>query len=372
MEGKGSRPGRGLSSGPFASSPIRDLELPKGVVDFVVKRGTSASRSICALPLEGDASDRCYFRLFPEGGGEGDADSYVLMKLARPWEPKAGRREPPFVNIARHLREKGIPVPRILVDASKQGFVLLEDVGRATLEQTLGKDCAGARRRRYEHAIELLVRMQSEASRPSRRPCVALTYSFDPETFLQELRFFREHALEGLWGCRMSAGERAGLEVHFRKLCEEISRYPRVFTHRDYHARNLMVQADRLTMLDFQDARLGPVTYDLASLLRDSYVSLTFDEQEALIATYRALARRAGLAWRDEAAFRRAFLRTALQRNLKAIGTFAYQAVVKGVDRYLPYIPNTVNSIRSVFDEEAELAPFRQALQPFVEGLGGA
>jgi aminoglycoside/choline kinase family phosphotransferase len=130
-----------------------------------------------------------------------------------------------------------------------------------------------------------------------------------------------------------------------------------------------MVQADRLILLDFQDARLGPITYDLASLLRDSYVSLAPGEQETLIGHYRQLAEGAGLVCLDPDEFQQAFLRTGLQRNLKAIGTFAFQAVVKGVDRYLPSIPNTVDSVRSVLEKDTELAPFKQALQPYMEGL---
>lgn len=369
MKGRGNQGGKGMRTGPLPPFRIQDSGLPERVLDFLFRRASAVSGRIRTLPLEGDASDRRYFRLVLEASAKGDPGSYVLMKLARPWEPQGGRRELPFVNIARHLREKGIPVPRIFVDASEQGFVLLEDVGSATLEQNLGKASAGARRRRYEQAIELLVRMQSKATRASSRPCVALTYGFDAATFFQELCFFREHALEGLWGRRMSADERTELEGHFRRLCEAIIEYPQVFTHRDYHSRNLMVQSDRLRVLDFQDARLGPITYDLASLLRDSYVSLTCEEQEALIATYRALAQRSGLAVLDEEAFGKAFLRTGLQRNLKAIGTFAYQAVVKGVDRYLAYIPNTVKSVRSALERDPGMAPLRRALQSYVEGL---
>jgi aminoglycoside/choline kinase family phosphotransferase len=215
----------------------------------------------------------------------------------------------------------------------------------------------------------MLVQMQSEASRASSRPCYALTYSFDTETFFRELCFFREHALEGLWGHSISVEKRTEIEEHFHGLCAEIVEYPQVFTHRDYHSRNLMVQDDRLTVLDFQDARIGPITYDLASLLRDSYVCLAAEEQEALIVHYRDLAQREGLACPAAEEFQRAFLRTGLQRNLKAIGTFAYQAVVKGVDRYLAYIPNTVSSARLAFSQDPDLAPLRRALQPFVDGL---
>jgi aminoglycoside/choline kinase family phosphotransferase len=369
MEEKGKRLGKGPISEESSPPRLEAACLPEVVVDFLIEKGSSGSRGIRTLALEGDASDRSYFRLILEGSGEGERDSYVIMKLDRPWAPEGGQEELPFVNIARHLSEKGIPVPRVFVDASEEGFVLLEDVGRVTLERHLEKKPSRERRRRYEFAIEMLVRMQSEVSRVSNRPCYALTYAFDPETFFQELCFFREHALEGLWGHSISTDDRTELEEHFRRLCEEINEYPQVFTHRDYHSRNLMVQADRLVVLDFQDARLGPITYDLASLLRDSYVCLSMEEQAALIATYRELAQRVELACLDTETFQRAFSRTGLQRNLKAIGTFAYQAVVKGVDRYLPSIPNTVNSTRLAFESDPGLAAFKQILKNYVEGL---
>jgi aminoglycoside/choline kinase family phosphotransferase len=353
----------------MSTTSIQVSELPDPVVDYLAKKAALGSRRFRALALTGDASDRSYFRLALEGSGKGDPQTFVIMKLADPWEPTGDRQELPFVNIARHLKEKGIPVPEVFVDASEQGFVLLEDVGSLTLEEILKGESADQRMKRYECAIEVLVRMQSEASMASHGPCYALTYAFHAETFVQELRFFREHAIEGLWGHSMSAGDREELETRFRGLCEEISQYPQVFTHRDYHSRNLMIRGDRLTVLDFQDARLGPITYDLVSLLRDSYVSLTTEEQATLMETYRELARRAGLACPAEVEFQQAFVRTGLQRNLKAIGTFAYQAVVKGVDRYLPYIPNTVNSVKLALERDGELAHFGQILQPYVEGL---
>ncbi len=358
-----------MTSRASGAARLRALGLPEGLIDFLIRQGPSGASHVRAVPLEGDASDRKYVRLIVKGRGGGDQGSYVLMQLSNPWVPKGSRRELPFVNVARHLREKGIPVPRVFFDASEEGFVLLEDVGDVTLESHLEKESLRERRRRYESAVEILVRMQSAATTASSRPCYALSYSFDAETFFRELCFFREHALEGLWGHVLSTDGRTELEEHFQRLCTEIAEYPKVFTHRDYHARNLMVHADRLTLLDFQDARLGPITYDLASLLRDSYVCLAPEEQEALIGHYRELAQRAGLACPDPDEFQRAFLRTGLQRNLKAIGTFAYQAVVKGLDRYLPSIPNTVDSVRSALEKDVELAPFRRVLEAFLDGL---
>ncbi len=358
-----------MTSKASSAARLRALGLPDPVVDFLLRHEAAAEGPIRARPLEGDASDRSYLRMILEASGERERGSYVLMQLSSPWTPQGSKRELPFVNIARHLKEKGIPVPEVFVDASEEGFVLLEDVGSLTLETCLEKEPPAEKRGLYEQAIQILVRMQSEGSRASSRPCQALTYSFDTRTFFRELCFFREHALEGLWGGVISKIAGKELDEHFRKLCDEVAAYPKVFTHRDYHSRNLMVQGDGLTVLDFQDARLGPITYDLSSLLRDSYVCLTAEEQQSLIATYRELAGQAGLALPGPDDFERAFIRTGLQRNLKAIGTFAYQAVVKGTDRYLASIPNTLNSVRIAFEQDAELSPFRRTLEAFVEGL---
>ena len=171
----------------MSTMPFQDSELPDPVVDYLLKKATSGSRRFRTLALAGDASDRSYFRLSLEGSTKSDPDTFVIMRLADPWEPKGDRQELPFVNIARHLREKGIPVPEVFVDASEKGFVLLEDVGSRTLEDILKSESPDQRKRRYECAIEVLVRMQHEASKPSRGPCYALTYAFDTETFFQEV-----------------------------------------------------------------------------------------------------------------------------------------------------------------------------------------
>jgi N-acetylmuramate 1-kinase len=342
--------------------------LPEEVARFLSGAMPRGLKGLRFMRLQGDASDRSYLRLSSDPPGEPGRVSFVLMQLARPWSPEYGREEIPFVNIARHLSEKRIPVPRVWLDASRQGAVLLEDVGDSTLEMHL-RECSGEERTRcYLEALEVLVRMQKEASRPSRLPCYALSYAFDTRTFFRELCFFREHAVEGLWKRKISPAARRALDRHFWDLCQEVASYPQTFTHRDYHARNLMVQDSRLRVLDFQDARLGPWTYDLASLLRDSYVHLEPEEEEFLRGRYTDSARAAGLRLPGPGEFGRAFRRTAIQRNLKAIGTFAYQTVVRGADGYLASIPNTLRSLRRAFGEEPELDPLCRLLRDLVEG----
>lgn len=318
--------------------------------------------------LKGDASDRRYIRV-NSASSKGVRGTFVLMQLAEPWAPQEGREELPFVNIARHLAEKGVPVPTVFLDASRKGFVLLEDVGDATLEMHLQACSPEERRRCYLEAVEILVKMQREASRPSSLPCYALDYAFDAETFFRELRFFVEYALESLWKQRISPFARVELEARFMELCEELARYPQTFTHRDYHARNFMVRDSGLTVLDFQDARMGPVTYDLVSLLRDSYVHLDPGEQQALITHYREMCSSEGTLLPGPDEFNKAFRRTAVQRNLKAMGTFAYQAVAKGNETYLVSMRNTMRSLRMALEADPGLTPLHKVLKSYMEGL---
>ena len=116
--------------------------------------------------------------------------------------------------------------------------------------------------------------------------CRAFQLAFDEEKLMQEMDFFMVHFVRGLCGIKPSASALAALNRFFTKICAILAGEPRIFTHRDYHARNLILQRDRLVMIDFQDARMGPAQYDLASLLRDSYVTLPEDLVDDLVDYY--------------------------------------------------------------------------------------
>lgn len=358
--------GRPSSDGP--DSGAGSLDEIRAFLKQALPASWMGPEQVC--PLEGDASDRRYYRILLRPSASGRASSLVLMKLSAPWSPSAGRQELPFVNIARHLAEKGLPVPAILVDASRDGFLLLEDAGETTMQAYLGSCTAADRRSLYKAAVDLIVDLQQRASEPSSRPCYAHGYAFDVSTFVQELRFFLEHAVEGLWKRKIPAQDLQELEGYFEQICRQALESEKVFTHRDYHSRNLMVRPDRIVMLDFQDARMGPCTYDLASLVLDSYVALEPKEQEGLIDLYLDACRRAGMDRGSPESFRRAFVLTGLQRNLKAIGTFAFQARVRGVERYLPFVPGTVRSVRRALERLPEYESLRRLLEAYVEGLG--
>jgi hypothetical protein len=179
------------------------------------------------------------------------------------------------------------------------------------------------------------------------------------------MHFFWKHFLEGYRRCDLSVEDRASMADGFHRLCAEISSWPRVLTHRDFHSRNLMSYGDALYWIDFQDARMGPAHYDLASLLRDSYVEL----DEEFVADRAEEFRQRAVPGEPRDTFQRRFELMSIQRNLKALGTFGYQGTVKGSRVYLPYIPRTLAHARRNLARYPELSGLRRALARHLEEL---
>jgi aminoglycoside/choline kinase family phosphotransferase len=172
------------------------------------------------------------------------------------------------------------------------------------------------------------------------------------------------HFLEAYRGVTLRHEERAAFDNEWLTMTRELAAEPRVLCHRDYHSRNLMLHDGSLHIIDFQDARMGPDTYDLASLLRDSYVDIADRELDELLAYFLALK---GVA--DAAGFRFRFDRMALQRNLKALGTFGYQTTTRQNPVYIQYIPRTLNYARMALEKYPQFARLREILAPHLEEL---
>jgi hypothetical protein len=151
----------------------------------------------------------------------------------------------------------------------------------------------------------------------------------------------------------------------FHRLCSEIASWPRVLTHRDFHSRNLMCHQGALYWIDFQDARMGPATYDLASLLRDSYVELG----EGFVADLAEEFRQRAVPGEGRDTFLRRLELMSVQRNLKALGTFGYMGSVRNSRVYLPYIPRTLDHLRRNLARYPELSGLRRALARHLEEL---
>ena len=312
-------------------------------------------------PLQGDASDRRYYRLHFTTAVDG-ITSLVLMRLAQPYTSG----ELPFVNVQRYLSVNRLPVPDILWDDSGHGFILLEDLGDVTLEAAL----QGASREQtadwYRQALDILLRLQYPPSEAPRTSCVAFCLAFDVEKLMWELDFFLTHMIKQLCAQRLAPADEATLRGQFWKIAAMLARQPRVLTHRDYHSRNLMLRQDRLRVIDFQDARLGPCQYDLASLLYDSYVVLPADLRQELLTYYLKQKTARDGHTIDHEAFAQMFDYMCLQRHLKALGTFAFQTAVKHTQRYMTAIPPTLSYIRTNLARHPELCQLSDLLEAYL------
>jgi len=332
------------------------------------------------VPLAGDASNRRYYRLYVK---EAPVSSLILMQLADPEGFKASEEavsgagseiaELPFINVLKHLQAHGAAVPSLYGYDKSAGLLYLEDFGDVTLAQA----CTGAPmqvvERWYGQAIDQLVHLHVGASEPSASACLAFTRSFDVPLYLWEFDHFLEYGIVARQGRPMCAEDGVPVREEFQKIAEWLTSQPQVFTHRDYHSRNLMVDGERLGIIDFQDALMGPVTYDLASLLRDSYIALDDLLIDRLIARYRegmrqnlSLPQQTAMLLHDPEAFRRLFDFTSIQRNLKAAGRFVYIDRVKGNPNFLASIPQTLKNVRANLNKYPQLHRLLTHLSPYI------
>jgi len=252
----------------------------------------------------------------------------------------------PFFSNHRILSAIGAPVPELRASDGPLGLVLVQDFGDLSLQKRmLVKAGPSDPHRLYAQACDLITLMQERAPAAMRPDDFASRQALDRERFLFELAHFETHFVRGLRGLEPSAAEAVLLHAFFEELAGACDRLPRVYCHRDYQSRNLQVLEDGgLGLIDFQDARMGPYTYDAASLLRDSSLDLEEPLVTAMLTRLSEAANR-GLAIGPEE-YRRAFDLMALQRNIKDLGTFGYMATVRGRRDYLAYVPRTQASIR--------------------------
>jgi N-acetylmuramate 1-kinase len=318
------------------------------------------ARGAKVVPLTGDASDRRYFRILVR-----DETAQVLAVHPGPIDFEAL----PFVNVARLLSQMPVPVPRILGHSNELGIIALEDLGDVTLQAHLGAASPAQHAALYRQAVSFVDTLQRRGAELTSPAYLPYGIAFDVEKLTWELQFFTKHFLEAYRGAHITAAARDALAAEYAVIAEELAGEPRVLCHRDYHSRNLMLHGGSLYIIDFQDARMGPDTYDLVSLLRDSYVDFAEAQVDALIAFFLAL-RDGRLPTRsDPAEFRRRFDVMALQRNLKALGTFGFQTTSRQNTVYIQYIPRTLTFARANLVRYPRFARLRELLAEHVEEL---
>ena len=336
-----------------------------------------APESVEIEPLKGDASNRSYYRL-RLSGRTGPA-SLILMELAEPESfkeseervsPSQGKppiEELPFINILGHLKGVGVSVPELIHFEPESGLLYLEDLGDRTLEQAVLSDPDAAIRQLYPSAVDEIIKIQSSPSPRDGKDCLAFYRRFDLPLLMWEFDHFLEYGIETRLKTRIGNGDRNRIRQEFERIGRILSAEPLTLTHRDFHSRNLMIHGGRVLVLDFQDALMGPAVYDLASLLRDSYVVLPEPAVDQLIEFYRERSAEAGGGKRGGDEFRRVFDLMSIQRNLKAAGRFVYIDAIKGKNHLLPYVAQTIGYVRRNLQKYDELKKLRGWLEPYLK-----
>lgn len=311
----------------------RQTELNQWLVEILGKTPHTLT------PLAGDASFRRYFRL--------KYDNVTRVVMDAPPEKESIHA---FISIAHELKGIGVHAPEIFAVHETLGFIILEDLGDALLLGAITKDNADAI---YSKAMLTLVHMQT---------CQATLPAFDKTFMRQELAVFEHWFLERALGIQLSEKEKNLIETSFDWLITQIASQPQVFIHRDYHSRNLlMVDNQKVAVIDFQDAMHGPFTYDLVSLLKDCYVQWPREQV---------------LSWLDYfyhhlpdtqsytmSSFVRAFDLCGLQRHLKVLGVFCRLHLRDNKTSYLRDLPLTFQYVSNCLEMEPELQPFYQFMQ---------
>lgn len=306
-----------------------------------------------ARPASSDASFRRYFRLDALPGAAGLPGTTVIAMDA----PPERENVPAYIKVAGLLRSAGVSVPEIIAQDLENGFLLLSDLGVTTYLDALDHDNASVL---YAEALESLIRIQ-QASRPDVLP------EFDRAFVLRELNLFPEWYIGKHLGATLTDVQATQLNQVFEAITANILAQQQVFMHRDYHSRNLMHVNDGSLpnpgILDFQDAVYGPITYDIASLLRDAYIQ--WDEELVLdwVIRYWQRAKQLGLPVNpDIDAFYRDFEFAALQRHLKILGIFTRLHYRDGKDQYMGDLATVLDYVRKTAGRYKELKPLIRLL----------
>lgn len=307
--------------------------------------------TISVTSIKGDASARRYHRVLLDEGKTDGVSSLIVMELPmdamKSDEASSGDapEELPFVDVARHLTQAGIPVPKIYLDATLDGALLIEDLGETQFVDVVSGRDEEIVRRWYETAASLLARMHDRMT-PIPHTSIAARRRFDKELLRWELDHYREWGIEACSDIVLDPNIRNALDIAFDEFATEISNLPQGFVHRDYQSRNLMVVGPEpstvsLAVIDFQDALLGPRVYDLVALLNDSYVDLSSDLKEHIVRYY------AKLRGIDANELRNEFYLVTIQRKLKDGGRFVFIDRVRKNPAFLPFVEKSFARVRT-------------------------
>ncbi|MBL8300586.1 MAG: phosphotransferase [Rhodanobacteraceae bacterium] len=295
-----------------------------------------------------DASFRRYWRVQHNGRNAVVMDSPPDKEPVEPW-----------LTIGAQLAAAGLHVPAVYAADAAQGLLLIEDFGTRLYLPELNDSTADAL---YGAALDALFVLQTQLDGLALEP-------YDAARLQMELDYLPEWLLQRHLGCRLSCGDWDTLELAFRRILTQVQAQPYGFVHRDFHSRNLMITPPLPGIIDFQGALYGPLTYDLASLLRDCYIRWPAERVYAWAEAYRLRLVAAGRLSADAAQFRRWFDFTGLQRHIKVLGLFCRLCYRDDKPHYLGDLPLVLAYVLEVCAQYPELADFAALLTRLTSNL---
>ncbi len=327
------------------------VETSSAIIRLASRQLSVAIEELTVTQLTGDASTRSYFRAQARGAAviaarytepfdenERALDRLITLEASNPSARLTFANNPlAHIEVTDLLRESGLPVPNVLATSGIDAVMLFEDVGDIRLQDWLDGRSDAEVIEVYRHALELAVRIQDATEQALEADSICSHLAFDEAKLRWELGFFFANYFNRYLHVRLDPETSNAVQADFKELCSELAARPRVLTHRDYHARNLMMHRGETFIIDHQDARMGPASYDVASLLSDPYTTLSREVVIELIERFIEMKANSKVPLPNVDEFRIELELMTVQRMLKAIGTYASQAAA-GNAVYIPYI----------------------------------
>lgn len=301
--------------------------------------------------LAGDASARRYYRVIHE------ERTWVLMS----WEA-FDKNNYPFLSVQNQFAACRVQVPEIVGIGEKLGVLLLEDLGDLTLERKFWENSRQESSEDfYIKTLDELIKVHDVATSSEVKSTANVTV-FDTAKFMWEMNYAKENLLLGVLKLKFSSQVAAELDAAFNKFCTILADEPKVICHRDFHSRNVMIKRNKIYLIDFQDARLGPAQYDLVSLFKDSYVDMSDEYSSRLMNYYLDNSKINKSAQFSSDQFYEIYELQSLQRCFKACGSFASFMNLRGDRRYLKYLSPTLKRVLKALSHFPEYAVLNRIL----------
>jgi N-acetylmuramate 1-kinase len=333
-----------------------ELNLSRNMIEMAARQLGVPAEDVLITRLTGDASTRIYFR-----ARAGDASIIVVLYGSPFDETERGRdrvarleavnpsarltfaSDPvAYLEATKLFIEAGLPVPPALGCSGGDAIILIEDVGDTRLQDWMSGRAKSEIRAAYASAVELIVRIQEATELALGADYVCSHMAFDEAKLRWELGFFFANYFNRYLRTKLDPATSNAVQQDFKSLAAELASRPRVLTHRDYHARNLMMRGTEMFIIDHQDARMGPPSYDLASLVSDPYTALDGETARELVEHFIEMKAESAARLPDVEEFRRELELMTVQRMLKVVGTYASQAALANNTTYVAYIEPAV------------------------------